>query len=85
MPVAKSRVFQLWNEFEKFPNAVALKWVGSTDPRFNRFPGDKDQALSNLGHRAPAPPERGLPLGRDGNTVRVVSQRLLPGRTSPVG
>ncbi|MDE6753664.1 MAG: SprT-like domain-containing protein [Muribaculaceae bacterium] len=37
-PVAKSRIFDLWESLEKFPNTVVTKWVGSTDPWFNRFP-----------------------------------------------
>ncbi|MBD5310277.1 MAG: SprT family zinc-dependent metalloprotease [Bacteroides sp.] len=37
-PVAKSRIFQLWDVLGKYHGASATVWVGSTDPWFNRFP-----------------------------------------------
>ena len=37
-PVAKTRIFELWNSFQNFPNMTALKWIGSIDPWFNAFP-----------------------------------------------
>ncbi len=83
-PVAKSRVFQLWNEFGKFPNAVALKWVGSTDPWFNRFPRVIKTKLYLTSATELLPHLKGgLLLGRDGNTVRVVSQRCSPDELLP--
>ncbi len=37
-PVAKSRIFSLWDAMDNFPGAISTSWLGSTDPWFNRFP-----------------------------------------------
>lgn len=37
-PVARSRIAQLWDAFPAFPQVEAIRWLGTTDPWFNRFP-----------------------------------------------
>lgn len=83
-PVAKSRIFILWNEYSRIPGVVAVKWIGSTDPWFNRFPRamkvklyktDADQLLEHL--------KGAVPLERQGAYIRPVSGRYLPGELIP--
>lgn len=37
-PVAKSRIFELWDTFQLWEEISAISWIGSIDPWFNRFP-----------------------------------------------
>lgn len=83
-PVAKSRIFILWDEFNSFPGAVAVKWVGSTDPWFNRFPrvltprlyvADRGEVAAHL--------KGALMLVREGGTVRALSSRHTPDELLP--
>ncbi len=37
-PVAKSRIFELWDSFRSWPEIVNVSWIGTVDPWFNRFP-----------------------------------------------
>lgn len=37
-PVAKSRIFELWETFSRWPDVVNVSRVGTVDPWFNRFP-----------------------------------------------
>ena len=61
-----------------------MKWVGSTDPWFNRFPRVIKTKLYLTSATELLPHLKGgLLLGRDGNTVRVVSQRCSPDELLP--
>ena len=37
-PVAKTRIFDLWDRFPYFPNLLRLRWIGTTDIWFNNLP-----------------------------------------------
>ncbi len=37
-PVAKSRIFELWDTFSQWPDVEGVSWIGTVDPWFNRFP-----------------------------------------------
>lgn len=37
-PVAKSRIFELWETFRVWQEVVNVSWIGTVDPWFNRFP-----------------------------------------------
>lgn len=37
-PVAKSRIFELWDSFRSWPEVSDVSWIGTVDTWFNRFP-----------------------------------------------
>lgn len=37
-PVAKSRILELWDSFPAWPEIRKVRWIGTIDPWFNRFP-----------------------------------------------
>lgn len=37
-PVAKSRIFELWDSFSAWPEISNVSWIGTVDTWFNRFP-----------------------------------------------
>ena len=83
-PVAKTRIFKLWDYFPKFPDVVAIKWIGSIDPWFNTLPHVqnpklfliKDQELLN--HL-----KGGKLLERNGNMIKVVNRQCYPDELLP--
>lgn len=83
-PVAKTRIFELWNVFLSFPDVVSMKWVGVIDPWFNRFPRVMTPKLY-LAKKEELEPhlKGGVLLERDGNVVRPVSRRCYPDELLP--
>ncbi len=83
-PVTKTRIFSLWDDFQKFPNVVSIRWIGSTDPWFNRFPrvmkaklyiAKSEDVVSHL--------KGAVALERSGNTIRTVNRRCYPDELLP--
>lgn len=83
-PIAKTRIFSLWDEYARIPNVVSIKWIGSTDPWFNRFPraqtlklylANRDDLLTHL--------KGAVPLEREGAYIRPVNGRYLPDELLP--
>lgn len=83
-PVAKTRIFELWNTFQSFPDVVNVKWIGVIDPWFNRFPrvmtpklylANKEELERHL--------KGGVLLEREGSVVRPVSRRCYPDELLP--
>lgn len=37
-PVAKTKLFELWNNFSSWKEVANVSWIGSIDPWFNKFP-----------------------------------------------
>lgn len=83
-PVAKTRIFDLWDAFPAIPGVVSVKWAGVTDPWFNRFPrvmkpklylSSADELLPHL--------KGGMPLCREGGVIKVVSRRCFPDELLP--
>lgn len=83
-PVAKSRIFELWDSFTAWPEVSAVSWVGSTDIWFNRFPRvmrtkvyitTQSDLLPHL--------KGGVRLGRTAQGVRVVSRHCSPDELLP--
>lgn len=87
-PVAKSRIFELWDAFSRWPDVEKVSWVGSVDPWFNRFPRVLSPKLYVTSREEVAPHLKGaLRLERHsvagGDAIRAVSARcdvaeLLP-------
>ncbi len=83
-PVAKSRIFELWNMASLFPDVTFSSWIGSTDTWFNRYPRvmrpkfymtDRDELRQHL---------RGaLRLVMENDTVRALNLRLSPDELLP--
>lgn len=83
-PVAKTRIFQLWDMLSLVPGVIALRWVGSTDAWFNRFPrvqtpklyiASKEDILAHL--------KGAVPLERTGSVIKAVSRRCYPAELLP--
>lgn len=83
-PVAKSRIFELWDAFYGFPALVSMKWIGSVDPWFNRFPRVMKPKLYATSEAELKPHLKGgVLLERDGGVVRPVSRRCYPDELLP--
>ena len=83
-PVTKTRIFSLWDDFQNFPNVVSIKWIGSTDPWFNRFPRVMKAKLYVAKREELLPHLKGaVLLERTGNTIRAVSKRCYPDELLP--
>lgn len=78
-PVAKSRIFDLWDAFRKWPEIVNVSWIGTVDPWFNRFPRVmKTKAYITTAEEL-LPHLRGaLRLQRDGSEIRAVNPHCPP-------
>lgn len=78
-PVAKSRIFDLWDAFRKWPEIVNVSWIGTVDPWFNRFPRVmKTKAYITTAEEL-LPHLRGaLRLQRDGSEIRAVNPHCSP-------
>ncbi|MDE6444199.1 MAG: SprT-like domain-containing protein [Muribaculaceae bacterium] len=83
-PVAKSRIFDLWESLENFPGAVDTKWIGSTNPWFNRFPRvlkpkfyivDRKELLLHVFNA--------LRLEKHGRTLKAVNPHCSPDELLP--
>lgn len=83
-PVTKTRIFSLWNEYYKIPGVESIKWVGSTDPWFNRFPRAMKVKLYLTSREELLPHLKGgVLLERDGSFIRPVSRRCSPDELLP--
>lgn len=83
-PVTKSNIFSLWEEFQKFPEVQTVKWVGTLDPWFNRFPRVRKPKLYLAKREEVALHLKdGKPLERIGNIIRVISSRCSPDELLP--
>ena len=83
-PVAKTRIFQLWDYFYTFPGIEARKWIGSTNPWFNQIPHVKkpkffifkrEEILLHL--------KGGRPMERFGNKIHVINRHYSPDELLP--
>ena len=83
-PVAKTRIFELWDVMRDLPGVAAVSWVGAVDPWFNRFPRvmtpklyvvSKEDLLLHL--------KGGLRLEREGQVIRPVRKRCFPDELLP--
>lgn len=83
-PVAKTRIFSLWDYFSNFPGVVSLKWIGTTDTWFNGFPHIKNPKFYIVKESDLIPHLKGAaPLMRNGNNIKVVSRRCTPDELLP--
>lgn len=83
-PVAKSRIFELWDFTRFFPDVVSHTWLGSVDPWFNRFPRVMKPKLYLTTEAELLPHLKGArPLLRQGNAIRVVSSHCSPDELLP--
>ena len=83
-PVAKSRIFHLWDSFTNFKGVVSVKWIASTDLWFNSLPHirtpkfyliPENEVLTHL--------RGGKILERTKNSIRVVNRRCSPDELLP--
>lgn len=83
-PVAKSRIFELWDAFRLWDEIAAVSWIGSIDPWFNRFPRVMKTKVYISSDAEVAPHLKGsLRLERNGAAIRAVApgcsfEALLP-------
>ncbi len=83
-PAAKTRIFQLWDITRFFPNVVSHRWIGSTDPWFNRFPRVMTPKLYLTTKEELLPHLRGgMILLNEGSSIKAVSQRCSPDELLP--
>lgn len=83
-PVAKSRIFELWDAFRGFPGLASVKWIGSIDPWFNRFPRVLKPKLYHTSEDELKPHLKGgALLEKVGKTIRAVSRRCCPDELLP--
>lgn len=83
-PVAKTRIFELWDAMPRIPGVVSTSWVGAVDPWFNRFPrvlspklylSTKEELALHL--------KGGVRLEKAGNMVKPVRRRCSPDELLP--
>lgn len=83
-PVAKSRIFSLWDAFSSFPDVAAVRWIGAIHPWFSRFPRVMTPKLYIAAEEDVAAHLKGaLPLERRGDTIKAVSSRCSPDELLP--
>lgn len=83
-PVAKTRIFKLWDYFKNFPDVISIKWIGSIDPWFNSLPHVQSPKLFIIKKEILSDHLKGaVLLDKSGKTIRPVIRRysrdeLLP-------
>lgn len=83
-PVAKTRIPLLWNGMYSVPGVVALKWIGSVDPWFNRYPRAMKPKLYITSREELLPHLKGgMPLEFDGTYLRALRKRCSPDELLP--
>ncbi|MDE6299241.1 MAG: SprT-like domain-containing protein [Muribaculaceae bacterium] len=83
-PVAKSRVFELWESLERFPGVESISWLGTTDPWFNRFPRVLKPKFYIVEQRdVVLHLSNSLRLERRGGFLRAVNQHCSPDELLP--
>lgn len=83
-PVAKSRIFSLWDAFQNFNGVRSLRWIGSTDVWFNHVPhvqtpkfyilNEDDIRIHLKGARH---------VERTGNRIKVLNRHCSPDELLP--
>lgn len=83
-PVARNRIFSMWNMKDYFPQITALKWIGSTDVWFNSYPHIRQPKLYIIKEENLLPHLRGaVLLERKDNMIKIVNRRCSPGELLP--
>lgn len=83
-PVAKTRIFSLWDTFGRFPGVVSIRWIGTTDKWFNSFPHIQSPKLFLAKEDELRQHMKGArPLERRGNVIKVVSRQCTPDELLP--
>lgn len=83
-PLAKTRIFRLWNHFETFSGVARVKWIGSVDNWFNAFPHVLQPKLFIMQEEEVLPHLKGaVLLERKGNKIEIVSRRCSPAELLP--
>ncbi len=87
-PVAKSRIFELWDSFSAWPEVSGVSWIGTVDTWFNRFPRvmktkvyitSRDELLQHL--KGAMRLER--TIGGAADSIKAVSVRCNPEELLP--
>ena len=82
--VAKTRLFELWDSLGRFPGVVAMRWVGTSDPWFSRYPKALKARLYIVAEEEVTPHLKGAVLfERTGNAIKCVSRRCSPDELLP--
>ena len=75
-PVAKTKIFHLWDMGKYFPDLVSLTWIGSLDPFFNSFPHIRSPKLYKIDAETLESHLRGAqPLQKTGSVIKVLPPR----------
>lgn len=83
-PVAKTRIFELWDVLPSIPGVMAVSWVGAIDPWFNRFPRVMTPKLYISSAEEVMPHLKGaLRLEKTGDKIRPDGKRFLPEELMP--
>ena len=83
-PVAKTRIFDLWDINKFFPDFLSVRWIGSTDPYFNSFPHVQSPKLYLVKEEDLLPHLKGaFPLEKAGKIIRVITKRVSPEELIP--
>ena len=83
-PVAKSRIFDLWNAFSGWSEIRNVSWIGTVDPWFNRFPRVMKTKVYITTDAEVAPHLKGaLRLERNGDSIRAVNPHCTPDALLP--
>lgn len=83
-PVAKTRIFKLWNLGKLFPEVTSIKWIGTTDSFFNTFPHIRTPKLYRVDPENLKSHLKGAqPLEKTGDVIRVVNRRCSPDELLP--
>ena len=87
-PVAKSRIFELWDSFSAWLEVSGVSWIGTVDTWFNRFPRvmktkvyitSRDELLQHL--KGAMRLER--TIGAAADSIKAVSVRCTPEELLP--
>ena len=87
-PVAKSRIFELWDSFSAWPEVSGVSWIGTVDTWFNRFPRvmktkvyitSREELLKHL--KGAMRLER--TIGAAADSIKAVSVRCTPEELLP--
>ena len=87
-PVAKSRIFELWDSFSAWPEVSGVSWIGTVDTWFNRFPRvmktkvyitSREELLQHL--KGAMRLER--TIGAAADSIKAVSVRCTPEELLP--
>lgn len=83
-PVAKTRIFRLWNDFNNFAGVESLKWIGTTDPWFNSFPHVRSPKLYLVSEEDLRSHLKGaVLLNKEGNVIKIINRRCCPDELLP--